>query len=123
MFHYRAGDSAKDKIPTKCCSEVSLRYADVLLATVLARGTEATLLDDRAPVDRVVGCFGVLPGCRRAVYRASPTQGDFRRVAVSASHRISTRDGSSIRSLPRCGTTRRRDGGLWKSSWRTRATA
>jgi hypothetical protein len=60
-FHYRAGDFAKNKVPTERCSEVSLRYADALLATVLARGAEATLLGDRALVDRVVGC------CRDAV--------------------------------------------------------
>jgi hypothetical protein len=61
VFHYHAGDFAKDKVPTSRKSEINLRYASTLLDTVLSRGPEATLLRDRAPVDRVVGC------CRDAV--------------------------------------------------------
>ena len=61
VFHYRAGDFAKDNVPTSRLPEINLRYADALLATLLTRGAKPTLLGDRAPVDRVVGC------CRDAV--------------------------------------------------------
>lgn len=56
VFHYRAGgDFAENGVPAERMAEIDIRYADAMLARLLARG-EATLARDRAASDRVVGC-------------------------------------------------------------------
>jgi hypothetical protein len=55
IFHFRSPNFAKEGIPTSRVSEVELRYAETVLDVILSRG-EASLIRDRPPIDRVVGC-------------------------------------------------------------------
>jgi hypothetical protein len=59
MFHYRAGDFTKSRVPLSRLPEIQTRLAAPMLTRVLSRsdaGPKDTLLRDREPIDRTVGC-------------------------------------------------------------------